>query len=334
MPRNADRRAQRLAALRALWPRASEAARALRSLHGRGGLWPTYIRIRPEFFYGSAWRKSPIARIYAPRGLNLQIYLLGLFEAQTRKRDGVVGPCPLPIHGDRHQISWSTIVVSSAAQNMQAKAPVTAAQNRTRQIKSAFKRLVDEDLAMRNVGDHENPYPLMLLHESGRSGAEKDVYAVPEWNETAPFTVWVHADFFRQGWIYLLTPAEIRMYLVFKDLAVRFSEAHESRGIYCSEQDRRFRYGISRDIYEAHLTLSRFGLIERVDDRSRHSDGKLVNFNEKIIRGEPISPHRFKIASSRALAEPAWGRIERCLVNYPPSFEQMKRKGESAPRYL
>jgi hypothetical protein len=238
----------------------------------------------------------------------------------------MAGPCPLPILGTRHEISWSTIVVSAATQNMQAKVPVTAAQNRARQIKSAFKRLADENLAVRNAGDPAKPFPLMLLHESGSAQFEKYGYTVPEWHENTPSTVSLHVDFFREGWVYLLTPAEIRMYLVLNHLAPRFPRVHAERGVYVSEQDRKWMYDLSRDIYEAHLTLSRFGLVERVDDRSRHADGKVINYSERMTRGEFASPHRFKVAPDGSLREPAWERIEKTLMNYPPTFEQMKRK--------
>ncbi|MGA4958661.1 hypothetical protein [Streptomyces lavendulocolor] len=264
--------------------------------------------------------------ISAPRGVNLQVYLLGLYEAQTRKRDGMAGPCPLPILGTRGEISWSTIVVSAAKQNMQAKAPVTAAQNRSRQIKSAFKRLADENLAVRNIGDPANPYPVMFLHESGSPQFEKYGYTVPEWYENSPSTVPLPVDFFREGWVYLLTPAEIRMYLVLKHLASRFPDTHGERGIFIAERERQWIYGLSRDVYEAHLTLSRFGLIERMEDGSRHSDGKAVNYSEKTAQGEITSPHRFKVEPDSALRRPAWEKIEKSLMNYPPTFEQMKRK--------
>ncbi|MFH8936873.1 hypothetical protein [Streptomyces griseosporeus] len=219
-------------------------------------------------------------------------------------------------------------MVSAATENMQAKVPVTAAQNRTRQIKSAFKRLADENLAVRNIGDPANPYPLMLLHESGSAQFEKYGYTVPEWYEDSPSTVSLPVDFFREGWVYLLTPAEIRMYMVLKHLAGRFPGVHAEHGVYCAEQDRKWIYNLSRDVYEAHLTLSRFGLIERIEDQSRHADGKVVNYGERMARGEVTSPHRFKVAPDNAFRESAWEKIQKSLMNYPPTFEQMKRARE------
>jgi hypothetical protein len=225
-------------------------------------------------------------------------------------------------------VSWSSIVVSAATQNLQAKVPVTAAQNRVRQIKSAFKRLADENLAVRNIGDPASPYPLMLLHESGSAQFEKYGYAVPAWYENSPSTVSLPRDFFMQGWIYLLTPAEIRTYLVLKQLAGRFPGVHVERGIYCTEREREWMYNLSRDVYEAHLTLSRFGLIDRLKDPFRHSDGKVVNFGEKVMRGEVTSPHRFRVRADASFGYPAWEKMEKSLMNYPPTFEQMTRGRE------
>lgn len=179
---------------------------------------------------------------------------------------------------------------------------------------------------MRNIGDPAYPYPLMLLHESGSAQFEKYGYTIPEWYEDLPSTVSLPVDFFRQGWVYLLTPAELRTYLVFKHLAGRFPDMHAERGVFCSDRDRKWVYNLSRDVYESHLTLSQFGLVEKMEDPSRHKDGRVVNYSEKLARGEANSPHRFRVAADTALREPAWDRIRRSLINYPPTFEQMKRK--------
>ncbi len=109
--------------------------------------------------------------------VNLQVYLLAVFEAQSRKRSGVAGPCPIPISGG--EISWTDLIVSEAKQNTQAKVPVTATQNRVRQVKSAIKRLADENLILRNVGEPGNTFSLMLLHESGSAESEKRGYLIP-----------------------------------------------------------------------------------------------------------------------------------------------------------
>ncbi|MGW1247387.1 hypothetical protein [Streptomyces sp. NPDC002535] len=328
MSRNAERRNQRIRAIDALHDRFEQAVFTANRLHTRGGAWPQQIRVRSSFFATGRDGQPPIGRISAPRGLNLQVFLLALFEAQTRKRTGAAGGCPLPISGGINP--WTELVVSEAKQNTQAKAPITATQNRARQIKSAMKRLTDAHLALQNVGNPQNPYPFMLLHESGNSESGTMEYTIPDF-QLGQFTVTLPVQFFTNGWIYLLTDAEIRMYLIFKHLATRFSESHARHGVYCNEYDRTWRYWVSRDSYEAHLTLSRFGLIAQLESDFRHADGKIINFHARTNEGT-YPAHRFLVLGDSPFFESPMAKIRRALLNYPPSYSQMvqKRRGENS----
>ncbi|WP_143054235.1 hypothetical protein [Streptomyces sp. KS_5] len=314
--------------------RIDHALRALRQLHSRGGRWPAQVKVRAPFFVGGPYAPSPIARLSAPRGVNLQIYLLALFEAQSRRRNGIAGPCPVPISGA--EISWVDLVVSEAKQNMQARPPVTATQNRIRQIKSAIKRLADENLVLRNVGDPSDHFPLMLLQEPelGLGQAEERDYVIPEYYEGGKSAVALPVQFFTNGWVYVLTDSEIRMYLILKHLAARFRETHLLRGVYLTERDRDWLYGISRDVYEAHLMLSRFGLIELAPNPLRHQDGRVVDFENFLKKGGVIPPHRFRIAGDSPFFESPLGKVRRALLNYPPSREQMRRRDEIADQAI
>lgn len=320
MSRNAGRRSHRVQRLDALRPRVEQATRELRLLHHQG-VRPSTVGVRTALFTGNPYKRPPIARISAPRGLNLQIYLLALFEAQCRKRTGLAGVCPLPISDDGPlDFSWSGLVVSAARENTRAKAPVTSSQNRVRQIRSSLKRLDDEGLILRNVGDPKNPYPLMLLNEASAKRAERFDYAVPAEHEGPRTMIQVPVQFFTNGWVYLLTDSEIRMYFIFRHLAGRFPEAHYKRGIYCTDRDREWLYVISRDVYEAHLMLTRFGLLERIANPSRHADGKVVNFDAYLDEGGVVSPHRFRVEPHRALMAKPIPRIRRALLNYPTGY--------------
>ncbi|MEU5250811.1 hypothetical protein [Streptomyces longwoodensis] len=252
------------------------------------------------------------------------MYLLAVFEAQSRKRSGVAGACPIPVSGG--EISWKDLIVSEAKQNMQAKAPVTATQNRIRQVKSAIKRLADENLVLRNVGEPGNTFPLMLLHESGLAESEKRGYLIPEYYEGARTVVTLPVQFFTNGWVYVLKDSEIRMYLILRHLAARFSESHALHGVYLSERDREWLYGISRDVYEAHLALARFGLIQLVPNPLRHRDGKVVEFDNFLKKGGVIPPHRFWVVGDSPFFESPLGKVRRALLNHPPSRDQMRRR--------
>ncbi|WP_176953925.1 hypothetical protein [Streptomyces indicus] len=256
--------------------------------------------------------------------MNLQVYLLALFEAQSRKRNGIAGPCPIPISGA--EVSWVDLVVSQAKQNMQAKPPVTATQNRVRQIKSAIKRLADEGLILRDVGESSKRFSFMLLQEPSIRRQEKMDYAIPEHYEGGRSVISVPVQFFTNGWVYFLTDSEIRMYLALKHVAARFRDEHLLRGVYITERDREWLYGISRDVYESHLTLSRFGLVQLVPNPLRHQDGRVVDFENHLRKGRFIPPHRFRISADSAFFELPMGKVRRALLNHPPSREQMRSK--------
>ncbi|MCT9003470.1 hypothetical protein [Streptomyces rhizosphaerihabitans] len=166
----------------------------------------------------------------------------------------------------------------------------------------------------------------MLLRESGHRTGEDHDYVIPDSYESPPTAISLPVEFFTNGWIHLLTDSEIRMYLTLKHLASRYPREHSLRGIYCIDRDREWLYGVSRDVYEAHLTLARFGLIELVQNDSRHKDGKIVNYKEFLKKGAvPLPPHRFQILPDNSFYRPAAEKIKRALLNYPPSVKQMTR---------
>ncbi len=160
----------------------------------------------------------------------------------------------------------------------------------------------------------------MLLHESGGSRRGYYEYVIPEWHENPKSIISIPVEFFTRGWVYMLTDAEIRMYFILKHLAIKFPKAHEEHGVYLVDRDREWLYAITRDIYEAHLTLSRFGLIRLVDNPLRHKDGKVVDFKGFVSRGGLVPLHRFKVEPVEALRISPAPRIRRALLNYPPSY--------------
>ncbi len=327
MPRSVERRAERLCDLDSTRQLLEATTSALRAVHQRG-LRPSAIKIRSRLFCGARDQKPPISAIAAPRGLNLQLYLLTLFEAQCRKRSGEAGPSPLPVSAPGpDELSWVNLAFSRAKENLHAVDPITERGNRIRQVKSAFARLATESLVLRNVGVPKKPMAVMPLHESGFSGPEKHSYIIPEWHENPPAVISVPVQFFLNGWVYLLSPAEIRMYFILRHLAARFPEAHLGPGIYCTAHDKEGLYFITRDVYESHINLTRFGLVARVDSSLRHKDGKMVNYREFVKGGGPLPLHRFKIEPDFAFSEAAASRIRRALMNYPTTpFGRIRRR--------
>lgn len=307
MSRVAERRAARLADLKEMEELWRQSRSLCAQLHASSPNRPGSFAIRSSFFFAEPGdeREPPIVRLAAPRGVNLQLYLLILFEAQCRKRTGYAGPSPLPLNSRPEDLSWTSLTYSKARQT----ATISARANRERQVRSALKRLEEEQLVQRNVGTP--PRAVTPLDESGRRRKEAAYYRMPD-----PFenVIWIPSTFVTQGWLYLLTPSEIRFYLAFRHLEVRYLRR---QGAFFSHEARAFEYFLSRDVYESHLMLHRLGLVRRVDDPRRRSDGKLLDFIAYAENGEKWPLHHFRRGEDEAglLKRPAYEVIRRALIN-------------------
>jgi hypothetical protein len=269
------------------------AARSLQRLHAEGGVQPSLIRIRADLFYSSDGRQSPISRISAPKGVNLQLYLLTIFEAQCRKQTGYAGPSRLPIYGKGPEdLAWSEIVATEAKANLGAQSPITERGNRVRQIKSGFSRLHSENLVLYRRSK-KTEHIIVPLHESGNSGVFE--YSIPDRYPGWPSSqIFLPHEFFTRGWIHTLTPSEIRVYFALLHAGRRFTRQAREEGVFLATAVRETQYGISRDVYESHLMLHEIGLLRRLPDKNRHSDGKAVQYRENLMLGKNITPHRFR----------------------------------------
>ncbi len=269
--------------------------------------------VRGEFLH-SISGNPPIARISAPRGVNVQLYLLLLMEAQSRSQGGQPASSQLPLVAGPRDVSWTNLVVSPAKANLNAAVRISEQGNRARQVRSAFIRLEQEGLVRIESGRRRSTFRASLLHESGMKGTTHP-YIIPY-----PFESALHLprSFYTQGWIYLLTPSEIRMYMALRHLSQRLPLKHAEEGVYCAGFERVNAYAISRDVYESHLTLSKFGLIQNMDNPLRHRDGKYVRAQEKLAAGKALPAHRFKVCPDTALFDPAFQRVRRGLKSLLP----------------
>ncbi|MFC8826242.1 hypothetical protein ACFT9I_12930 [Streptomyces sp. NPDC057137] len=291
--RNVSRLTERLRRLETLRAQVATASQELATLQG-GGVKPYMIRIRTDLFHGRKGRRPSISKVSAPKGVNLQVYLLLLFEAQCRKRVGISGPSEIPLFPeDPEEVSWDKIVVSRAVDNSHGKSRTTARQNKLRQIKSAFNRLQEEGLVKVVPDPKRGPARIIPLHESGvPGGGDSYEYSIPH---TTYATVGIPSSFFTEGWVYCLTPSEIHVYFTLLHLQRRNPTEHQESGVYCAGLGRTRDYGMSRDVYESHLLLANFGLIHKVRNPLRHEDGKVKAFNELEKRGLPLPAHRFRV---------------------------------------
>ncbi|MEV0350657.1 hypothetical protein AB0H88_33150 [Nonomuraea sp. NPDC050680] len=173
--------------------------------------------------------------------------------------------------------------------------------NRLRQIKNALEslqraRLVELGSARSN-GRFES---FELLDECGQySHAGHPIrYRVPDRDET---TLKLPIQFFTNGWVHALSPAEMATYLMLRHISQIYPSKHGTDGVFVTEKQRCEVYGIGRDAYESHILLNRYGLVERVKDSARRPDGRIANYQTNKI----LQPHRFQIASDTVFAQRA-----------------------------
>lgn len=313
MARSVTRQVARLQLIDVLAPQIERCESRLREVRWRSSARSSSIKVRSVFFISTGGHRRsqpPMVRICAPRGLNLELYLLLLFEAQCRKRSGFAGPSDIPLSSSEPGvISWDKLVASRARENLSSY--VTERQNRERQVRSAFTRLSAEGLA-RTERKPFRGFMVSALHEAGDTRKEAMPYSVPDRSDSKSSFIEIDTSFFTNGWLYLLTQSEIRLYFALLHLARIHPVAHAERGVYLPERIRLARYSMARDVYESHDLLSKIGLIERIENESRRPNGRIRGYEAMIARGEALPPHRFKV-NNEMLAFKATRRVREAL---------------------
>jgi hypothetical protein len=292
------------------------ARRSCESLFGSGRRYPQEIWIRKSFTIARSGRKSPLASLVTSKGVALQTYLVALFEAQCR-----YGPGERPsnnrllVPGARHEQGWLDLVASHVSS---AQRPATMRDNRLRQLKRALLHLEREHLVQLSASKERDRFErFRLLDEGGRpTGGEDDLpYRVPgvSGGLVAEALVPLPVDFFRGGWVHVLSPAEIALYLVMNGLAQQYPEVHQDSGIFLTSERRTDFYSLSRDVYESHELLRAYGLIEKLDNPNRRPDGSVYRFKDV---GNPLEPLRFRVRDRQALHRNAWGEVVDAMARY------------------
>lgn len=278
---------------------------------------------------------SPAGSLVAPKGIALQIYLIALFEAQCRVGIGVSPHNDRPIiSSGRRTVGWLDLIASETAA---AKPPTTKRDNLLRQFKRGLGHLERERLVVLSGAPRSNGRfeAFRLLDESGslsKAGSEvpystpKDPYLdVPRAVRLASDMIGlgseqfssdpviaIPADFFLNGWVHVLSPAELVTYLMLRDLCRRHGT---NRGVFICGKPREQFYGLRRDVYESHRLLSLYGLIEKVENKNRRRNGTVRSFKTE---DNPLEPHRFRLLPD-ALKRDAFSTVTQALRD-PASF--------------
>ena len=237
--------------------------------------------------------RPPATRLITPRGAVLRVFLTALLEAQARTRPGQHPGNARPLAtGGSDVISWIDLLASDARPSGKGKHYMSVSAKKTRQMESAIGRLAEEELVelTRSGEPGARKYEeFVLMHEGGRRPHGPNVrYHVPVVPQEQAFPIPV--TLFTNGWIHVLEDTEISFILM-------MAAAHHAMGgqpFGVPAENRLLRFGMAHDAYEAHIMLSRLGLVTVTPDPRRRPDGTVEDFN---LEGSAL-PHILSFTSA------------------------------------
>jgi hypothetical protein len=267
----------------------------MRALASRPGLPAVYVRnefvdmalsgvqVRGDPSDRRVWVKEdrpPAARLITPRGAALRVYLTALLEAQARTRPGQRPGNTRPLATrPGGVISWIDLLASDAQPYGKGNHHMSASAKKTRQMQSAIDRLAKEELVeLTRTGEPgiKKYESFVLMHEGGRRPHGPNMpYHVPVVPPEQAFPVPV--TLFTNGWIHILEDSELAFILM-------MAAAHHATGgqaFTITAENRLLRFGMTHDGYEAHLMLSRLGLVTVTPDDGRRPDGTVEDFKSE-----------------------------------------------------
>lgn len=209
----------------------------------------------------------------------LQVLLLAVLEAQSRLRsrsDGRTTIAVDPENGAVSELSWVRLVAVPPTDSPQRWRGAYQRENRLRQIKKALERL--ESLGRVSLGPagHAGRHERFALLREYEDGSERSPYRVPPTSRalSVPTELWIN------GWLHVLTDAELLLYLALLHQADSDPEPFEALRVL--RRDTRDTYNISKDNYEDLWQLAFFGLIRLVSDEDRNPlDGTMRGFKSQ-----------------------------------------------------
>lgn len=247
-----------------------------------------------------------IARLIAPKGLAIRLYLTALYDAQVRQRPGSAHTNDRLIWPPSvDDVGWVGLLAVAATVSAKGRSEM---DNRVRQVKSAIDRLAREHAVIlpRKFQPRNRFENFLLRNDGGVSPGlpSENSYITPRRNEGISIPV----EFFTNNWVHCLTDSEIALWISFRLLASEHPLAHKESGVFMAGSQRRYRFGLTRDAYEAHIALRRFGLIVGVENARRWQAGRKEHLREQGL----VEPLRFRI-DDRMLKAPATQVIGRAL---------------------
>lgn len=227
--------------------------------------------------------RPPATRLMSPNGIGLRLMLVALFEAQSRTPPGArADGTPIPLRAAHSgAIGWTTVTATSAQASGTGRHRMGVIDKQVRQLQTTLGKLEKEaliepvDSAKQGSGRYEGFY---AMSEDVLFGHPGDVYRVPD-GEESYFEVPV--ALFTSGWIHVLEDSELALLLI----TMRMRHIHGDEPQKLAAGTRLLHYGLSRDAFEAHIMLSRLGLLEVTEDAGRSMDGKVHDYTNQ--RAQP-----------------------------------------------
>lgn len=235
---------------------------------------------------------SPLLDVAAPRSAAVQLLLVALLAAQSRRPAAAAGHAmriPLRDPVDSASTCWRYLValptVDTGGRHGRGTVSRTPTENRLAQLRTAFTRLHErgriELAGDTGRGRFEN---VKLLNEEVNRRGGTVPYRRPAPHERV---VRLPVEFFTNGWVHALTDSEIAAYL-FLLLLQQENPLDLEQGMPVPREQWADAFGSAR-AHIGYRMLSRFGLIRIFRQEVRRDDGTIEDFgSHEIPANEPL----------------------------------------------
>ncbi len=272
-----------------------DANTAWRALYDAGQQ-PASILLRRSFLARSAFLavegdrdktarlKPPAARIVRSRGLALRLELALLFAQQSRYRAGARLP---PVQAPGDDLGLINLFATGTRRGGDTLYRKQRSAMRADQVHNALDILAAEGLVELGPAGQTRFAAMWLCHEAGRPpGKDATRYKHVASGEQ---TVSIPIEFFTNGWIQVLTDSEIWAWLVFRcSGGMTSADVNSAEGIELTAATRLGWYDLTRDAWDTHAMLDRFGML------TTHPGEVITGLKGGQQRFER-APHRFHL---------------------------------------
>ena len=265
----------------------------------------TDVFVRQDFILRQSDKDldPPLKQLISSRGHKLQFALIALFLAQCQHPPGRRLALPLRAQPDDDAIAWTDFVAIPAKEGPGSTSREDLPR-RERSARNALDALATPEISLVEFAESKpgKKYrDLRLLQDSGpRTTGPAAPYTVPK--SSIP-VVRIPTSFFTNGWIYVLTDAEIATYLMYRHLCAEAT----SESAHITAGSRKARFALEKSTWESHPVLTGAGLLDMEADPNRRADGTVVDAPAAVPE-----PHRFTLTDA-GLDEDAlkkvWGAI-------------------------